>query len=120
MSAKQEAAFRNDCPCTATRKADSFTATTTNTAICRCTSSPGSIYCARLRTSDQDAAAGVAAEVERIVDRLRAQWPDVPIVVRGDSGVCREQLMTWCEAHSVSYVLGFARNDRLRQMIAPR
>ena len=78
------------------------------------------LLCARLRTSDQDAAAGVTEEVERIVNRLRARWPDVRIIVRGDSGFCREELMAWCEAHAVSYVLGFARNDRLRQMIAPQ
>jgi hypothetical protein len=75
------------------------------------------LLCARQRTADQDAAAGSLAEVERIVKRLRTQWSDVRIVVRADSGFCREGLMAWCEANGVDYVLGLARNARLRAMI---
>ena len=77
------------------------------------------LLCARLRTADQDAAAGSRAEVERIVGQLRQAWPEVRIIVRADSGFCRDELMTWCEANGVDYVLGFARNSRLRKMIEP-
>lgn len=28
--------------------------------------------------------------------------------------------MAWCEAHGVGYVLGYARNERLRKRIAPQ
>jgi hypothetical protein len=75
------------------------------------------LLCARLRTADQDAAAGAKQEVERVVGQIREKWPRVRIVVRGDSGFCREELMAWCEEHEVSYVLGFARNERLRRII---
>lgn len=75
---------------------------------------------ARLRTADQDGAAGSVPEVARIVEQIREAWPEVEIIVRGDSGFCREELMTWCEAHGVSYVVGFARNARLRKMIEPQ
>ena len=78
------------------------------------------LLCARLRTADQDAAAGSKQEVERIVGQIRSKWADARIVVRADSGFCREELMDWCEKHKVGYVLGFARNDRLRRMIAPQ
>jgi hypothetical protein len=77
------------------------------------------LLCARLRTADQDAAAGSKDEVERIVRRLRAAWPEVRIIVRADSGFCREELMQWCEDHGVAYVIGFARNERLRRIIEP-
>lgn len=77
------------------------------------------LLCARQRTADQDAAAGSLAEVKRIVKRLRTHWSDVRIVVRADSGFCREELMSWCEANGVDYVLGLARNARLRAMIEP-
>lgn len=77
------------------------------------------LLCARLRTADQDAAAGSTEEVARIVNRLRAQWPEVELVVRGDSGFCREELMAWCEANGAGYVLGFARNERLSKIITP-
>ncbi len=75
---------------------------------------------ARLRTAHQDAAAGSVEEVARIVEQIRQAWPQVEIILRGDSGFCREELMAWCEAHGVSYVVGFARNGRLRQMIEPQ
>jgi hypothetical protein len=78
------------------------------------------LLCARLRTADQDAAAGSTQEVERIVRQIRGRWPGAQIIVRADSGFCREELMAWCEAHGVGYVLGFARNERLRKLIAPQ
>jgi hypothetical protein len=71
----------------------------------------------RLRTSDQDAAAGCVEEIARIVAQIRAAWPKVHIVLRADSGFCRDELMSWCEAQGVDYVLGVARNVRLRRII---
>ena len=68
---------------------------------------------ARLRPSNIDASAGSVKELERIIGRIREQWPDVQIVVRGDSGFCREHLMAWCEANDVDFVLGLAKNERL-------
>ena len=76
------------------------------------------LLCARLRTADQDAAAGSKEEVKRVVTQIRQAWPEVRIILRGDSGFCREELMRWCEKNGVHYVFGFARNDRLRRMIA--
>jgi len=78
------------------------------------------LLCARLRTADQDAAAGSTDEVARIVRQIRAAWPQVRIIVRADSGFCREELMKWCEDNGVYYVVGFARNERLRRMIEPQ
>jgi hypothetical protein len=75
------------------------------------------LLCARLRTADQDAAAGSKTEVERIVQQIRRRWPEVKIVLRADSGFCREELMAWCEEQGVQYVFGFARNERLRRLI---
>ena len=78
------------------------------------------LLCARLRTADQDAAAGSKDEVARIVSRIRAAWPAVRILVRADSGFCREELIKWCEDNGVCYVIGFARNERLRRIIDPQ
>jgi hypothetical protein len=77
------------------------------------------LLCARLRPANQDGAAGSVEELERIVPRLRAAWPETRIVVRGDSGFCRERLMAWCEGQeNIDYVLGLAKNSRLTSMIA--
>ena len=71
----------------------------------------------RLREANQDASAGCLREVERIVGQIRARWPEVRIVLRADSGFCREELLRWCEDHRVDYVIGLARNERLRKRI---
>ena len=78
------------------------------------------ILCARLRQSNSDAAAGTLAEVQRIVGQIRTAWPEVRIVLRGDSGFCRNELMSWCEETRVDYVFGLARNQRLRRIIGPQ
>jgi hypothetical protein len=73
---------------------------------------------ARLRPSNIDASAGSREELERIVGQIRQTWPEVKITVRADSGFCREELMAWCEHHQVDYVLGLAKNERLKAEIA--
>ena len=75
------------------------------------------LLCARLRAANQDAAAGALEEVRRIVAQLRERWPEVRIVLRADSGFCREELMAWCEVNHVDYLFGLARNQRLRRII---
>jgi hypothetical protein len=75
------------------------------------------VLCARLRPADQDGAAGAVEEVRRIVEQIRQRWAQVKIVLRADSGFCREELMAWCEAHHVDYVFGLARNQRLARII---
>jgi Transposase DDE domain group 1 len=75
------------------------------------------VLCARSRPSNIDPAAGSRNEIERIVTRIRAAWPEVKIILRGDSGFCREELMSWCEAHGVEYVFGMARNSLLEKKV---
>ena len=75
------------------------------------------LLCARLRPSNIDASAGSLEEVQRIVQQIRAQWPKTRILLRADSGFCREELLAWCENNAVDYVFGFARNQRLRRII---
>ncbi|HUZ95040.1 MAG TPA: IS1380 family transposase [Edaphobacter sp.] len=75
------------------------------------------LLCARLRPSNIDASAGCVEEAARIVAEIRQAWPEVRITLRGDSGFCREELMAWCEQEGVDYVLGLAKNERLKQEI---
>jgi DDE family transposase len=76
------------------------------------------LLAAKLRRADIDGAAGAVEEVARIVSQIRARWPRVRILLRADSGFCREDLMAWCEANRVDYVFGLARNSRLTAEIA--
>jgi len=73
------------------------------------------LLCARLRTASNDDAAGTIEEMARIVERIRSAWPATRIVVRGDSGFCREGIMAWCEDNDVDFILGVARNSRLEK-----
>jgi hypothetical protein len=72
---------------------------------------------ARLRKADQDGAGGTVDELAPIIERMRLRWPRTRIIVRGDSGFCRDDLMSWCEARGVDYVLGLAKNSRLKAAI---
>jgi hypothetical protein len=75
------------------------------------------VLCARLREANHDASFGSLVEIQRIVKQLRAAWPEVKITLRGDSGFCRNELMSWCENNGVDFVFGLARNQRLRRII---
>lgn len=75
------------------------------------------LLCAKLRPADIDGAAGSVKQLARIVEQIRRAWPKMRIIVRGDSGFCRENLMCWCETNHVDYVLGLARNARLQRIL---
>ena len=72
-----------------------------------------------LRNSRIDGAKHAAAVIKLRVSRLRQVWPKVRVIVRGDSGFCRQRLIRWCERQSVGYVIGLARNARLQRIVAP-
>ncbi len=77
------------------------------------------LLAAKLRSSANDAADGAREEIARIVAHIRERWPRTRIIIRADSGFCRDDLMTWCEENRVQYVLGLAGNERLIVTIAP-
>jgi hypothetical protein len=76
------------------------------------------LLAARLRKADIDASAGAVEEIARLVAHIRTHWPRVRILLRADSGFCREALMAWCEKNRVDFVFGLARNARLVDEIA--
>jgi len=73
---------------------------------------------ALLRPSNIDASLGTVEQLQRIIPRLRAAWPEVRILIRGDGGFCRERIMRWCEDHAVDYLFGLSKNERLKTEIA--
>ena len=76
------------------------------------------LLCARLRPANIDGAAGALKQVQRIVALIRKKWPLVRIILRGDSGFCREHLMAWCESQGVFYIFGLAKNVRLEKELS--
>jgi hypothetical protein len=73
---------------------------------------------AKLRPSNIDGSDGTKEALEKIVKCIRQKWPNIQIVVRGDSGFCREDIMRWCEGNEVDYLFGLAQNTRLIALIA--
>lgn len=71
------------------------------------------LLAAKLRPANIDGAAGALEEVIRITRQIRQRWPRTRILLRADSGFCRNDLMEWCENNRVDYVFGLARNARL-------
>jgi len=80
---------------------------------------------AYLRPANIDGARHSRAILKLLVRRFRQVWPEVQIIVRGDSGFCRWRMMRWCDRHGVDYILGLAKNSRLlglarRSMVTAR
>ena len=76
------------------------------------------LLCAYLRPSNIDAPRHAWAILSLLVKRLRRQWPEVRIVLRGDSAFCRHRMLSWCERHDVGYIVGLARNRVLEREAA--
>ena len=76
------------------------------------------LLAAKLRRSNIDAAAGSVVEMARIIGQIRQRWPRIRILLRADSGFCREDLMAWCEMRGIDDLFGLACNDRLVAEIA--
>jgi hypothetical protein len=75
---------------------------------------------AQLRGGDKDGADGVVAALAQIVPAIRKRCPRARIIVRGDSGFCREEIMAWCESQpNVYYCLGLAKNSVLVERLGP-
>ncbi len=75
---------------------------------------------AQLRTADHGAAHGVVAALEKMVAAIRKRCRRVRIIVRGDGGFCRNDILSWCESQAeVYYCLGLRRNAVLLDKLSP-
>jgi len=68
---------------------------------------------AYLRPSNIDASRHAGAILQLLYRRFRQEWPRVKIVLRADSGFCRQNTLNWCDRTGVKYVVGLAKNERL-------
>jgi hypothetical protein len=69
-----------------------------------------------LRPANRDVVRHAGAILALLVRALRKAWPQVRIIFRGDSGFCRRRILTWCERRGVYYVVGLAKNSRLKKL----
>ena len=61
----------------------------------------------------------VALVLRHVIGRIRARWPAVEIVVRGDSHYGRPEAMAWCERKRIGYIFGLAGNSVLLRRVSP-
>jgi len=75
----------------------------------------------QMRSGDKDAADGVVAALDKIVAAIGKRCRRARIIVRGDSGFCREEILAWCEhqAPVVYYCVGLAKNSVLEERLGP-
>jgi hypothetical protein len=72
---------------------------------------------AALHTGESEHQEEILRLVAKIVSRLRRKLPQVRIILRGDSGFRRDELMLWCERNAVRYVFGLAKNKVLERIL---
>jgi hypothetical protein len=75
---------------------------------------------AQLRTAEREAAYGAVEALKKMVAAIRKRCRKARIIVRGDSGFCREEILAWCEGQpSVYYCLGLGKNSVLIEKLGP-
>jgi len=72
-----------------------------------------------LRPGKTPDGAEVALVLRHVIRQIRARWPAVEIIVRGDSHYSRPEAMTWCERNRIGYILGLAGNPVLLRQVSP-
>lgn len=71
-----------------------------------------------LRPSNIDGAKHAWAIAALLAKALRKKWPDVKIIFRGDSGFCRNKMLTWFEKNNVNYIVGMPSNAVIKRQTA--
>ena len=75
---------------------------------------------AQLRTAEHGAAHAVVSALEKIVAAIKKRCRKARIIVRGDSGFCRDDILAFCEAQcEVYYCVGMIKNSVLLEKLAP-
>src|SRR6266581_1536213 len=72
-----------------------------------------------LRPGKTPDGAEVTLVLRHVIGHIRARWPAVEIVVRGDSHYGRAQAMAWCERKGIGYIFGLAGNPVLLRQVSP-
>ena len=55
--------------------------------------------------------------LRRLLRAIRSHWPRTEILLRGDSHYCGPEVLDWCRANGLDYILGVAPTTTLRRHI---
>jgi Transposase DDE domain group 1 len=70
-----------------------------------------------LRPAKRPGGKEIRAFLRRLLRAIRANWPNTRILLRGDSHYCCPEVLDWCRANGVDYILGVAPTTTLRRHI---
>ena len=73
---------------------------------------------AMLRPARRPTGAEVRACLRRLVRAIRAHWPRVEILIRADSHYCAPEVLDFCRAERLDFILGVASTSTLRRHVA--
>lgn len=73
---------------------------------------------AALHTAESEHQEEIQRLVAKVTERLRRRFPRLKIILRADSGYCRDGLMSWCEKAGVFYVFGLQKNEVLKRKLS--
>jgi len=77
----------------------------------------GRFVTALLRPGKRPGGHEIRAFLRRLVGAIRARWPRVEILLRADSHYTAPEVLDWCRANRVDWVLGLAPNAVLRRHV---
>ncbi len=77
----------------------------------------GRFVTAVLRPAKRPSGREIGAFLRRLVRQLRANWPRVEILLRADSHYCAPEVLRWCRANKVNYLIGVAPTSTLRRHV---
>jgi len=77
----------------------------------------GRFVTAVLRPAKRPGGREIRAFLRRLVRQLRANWPRVEILLRADSHYCAPEVLRWCRANKVDYLIGVAPTSTLRRHV---
>jgi hypothetical protein len=77
----------------------------------------GRFVTALLRPGKRPSGHEIRAFLRRLVGAIRSNWPRVEILLRADSHYTAPEVLDWCRANRVDWVLGLAPNTALRRHV---
>ena len=77
----------------------------------------GRFITAVLRPAKRPGGKEIKAFLRRLLRAIRAHWPKTQIMLRGDSHYCAPEVLDFCRANGLDYVLGVAPTTTLRRHI---
>jgi hypothetical protein len=77
----------------------------------------GRFVTAVLRPAKRPGGKEVRAFLRRLLRAIRANWPKTEILLRADSHYCSPEVLDWCRANGLDYILGVAPTTTLRRHV---